>query len=93
MSEDRCICCGEIVPEGRMVCPACEKRAEKERDLAEELVSKWARGELVEVVRCKDCKFYNQRGSCFLRFTNLALIDKNNFCSCGRRKEKANDPR
>ena len=25
MSEDRCICCGEIVPEGRMVCPNCEK--------------------------------------------------------------------
>ena len=25
MSEDRCICCGEIVPEGRMVCPICEK--------------------------------------------------------------------
>ena len=40
MSEDRCVCCGELVPEGRMVCPACEKRAEKERDLAEELVSK-----------------------------------------------------
>jgi len=25
MSEDRCICCGDIVPEGRMVCPNCEK--------------------------------------------------------------------
>ena len=22
--EDRCIMCGEIIPEGRMVCPACE---------------------------------------------------------------------
>ena len=21
---DRCICCGEIVPEGRMICPNCE---------------------------------------------------------------------
>ena len=28
---DRCICCGEIVPEGRMVCPSCEAgRKEKE---------------------------------------------------------------
>ena len=26
MSEDRCVCCGEIVPEGRMVCPNCEKQ-------------------------------------------------------------------
>lgn len=23
-SEDTCICCGEIVPEGRQVCPQCE---------------------------------------------------------------------
>ena len=23
MSEDRCVCCGEIIPEGRMVCPVC----------------------------------------------------------------------
>lgn len=22
--EDRCVCCGEIVPEGRQVCPSCE---------------------------------------------------------------------
>lgn len=21
---DRCICCGDIIPEGRQVCPACE---------------------------------------------------------------------
>ena len=24
-SEDHCVCCGEIVPEGRHVCPQCEK--------------------------------------------------------------------
>ena len=24
MSEDRCVCCGEIVPEGRMVCQKCK---------------------------------------------------------------------
>lgn len=24
MSENRCICCGEIIPEGRMVCKICE---------------------------------------------------------------------
>ena len=22
---DKCVCCGEIVPEGRQVCPQCEK--------------------------------------------------------------------
>lgn len=25
--EDRCVCCGAIVPEGRMVCPQCETAA------------------------------------------------------------------
>ena len=24
MNEDRCVACGEYVPEGRMVCPRCE---------------------------------------------------------------------
>lgn len=28
--EDRCVCCGAIIPEGRMVCPQCEAAA-KER--------------------------------------------------------------
>ena len=22
---DMCVCCGEVIPEGRMVCPQCEK--------------------------------------------------------------------
>ena len=25
--EDRCICCGEIIPEGRFVCIACEYKS------------------------------------------------------------------
>lgn len=25
---DRCVCCGEIIPEGRQVCPQCEGGAE-----------------------------------------------------------------
>ena len=24
--EERCVCCGEIIPEGRQVCPMCEKK-------------------------------------------------------------------
>lgn len=26
---DRCACCGAPVPEGRMVCPSCERGTEK----------------------------------------------------------------
>lgn len=25
--EERCICCGEIIPEGRQVCPKCEEKS------------------------------------------------------------------
>ena len=25
--ENRCVCCGAIIPEGRMVCPMCEMSA------------------------------------------------------------------
>lgn len=31
---DRCVCCGKEIPEGRMVCPNCEK-AEKQMTLEE----------------------------------------------------------
>lgn len=27
MSVDRCVCCGEIIPEGRQVCILCERKA------------------------------------------------------------------
>lgn len=27
--EDRCVCCGEIIPEGRMVCSICEANSMK----------------------------------------------------------------
>lgn len=51
MSEDRCVLCGEIIPEGGQVCPAClrmyggmsariqdlEKALQRERERAETL--------------------------------------------------------
>lgn len=46
--ENRCIVCGEIIPEGRQVCPMCEKGLKpkpddgRERDQDEEVSStKW----------------------------------------------------
>ena len=29
---DRCVCCGEIVPEGRWVCPNCERKVKEKKD-------------------------------------------------------------
>lgn len=28
--EDRCVCCGETIPEGRMICYKCEKKEASE---------------------------------------------------------------
>ena len=44
--EDRCICCGEIVPEGRQVCPGCETGGIK---MTQEEIVKNLR------ISCRDC--------------------------------------
>lgn len=31
MNEERCLICGEVIPEGRQVCPTCEGKVEKLR--------------------------------------------------------------
>ncbi len=43
---DRCVCCGEMIPEGRMICLDCEKnptmiaRKNKERDKNNSIIPK-----------------------------------------------------
>lgn len=32
MSKDRCVCCGETIPEGRMVCPNCMVTVKENKD-------------------------------------------------------------
>lgn len=29
MSDTRCVCCGDVIPEGRQVCTRCEREAQK----------------------------------------------------------------
>lgn len=29
--EDRCVCCGAVIPEGRHICPTCERRERKQK--------------------------------------------------------------
>lgn len=29
MTENKCVCCDEIIPEGRQVCPSCESKVDK----------------------------------------------------------------
>ena len=39
---DRCICCGEIIPEGRHICQSCADRIGKAKDI---------------VVHCEECYY------------------------------------
>lgn len=32
-NDDRCVSCGEIIPEGRWVCPNCERKAKEKKDV------------------------------------------------------------
>lgn len=53
--EDRCVCCGEIVPEGRMVCQQCEDKAEEMRmaESVEARAVKIAAKRMVEAGMCR----------------------------------------
>ena len=51
---DRCVCCGEIIPEGRQVCPACESKVRSDRILAD----------LKKLLIIKVCDAWTQLGYC-----------------------------
>ena len=38
MSDNRCIFCGEHIPEGSMVCPICEKRYDGDEKLLKDII-------------------------------------------------------
>lgn len=53
--EDKCLYCGDIIPEGRMVCPICEAsppKAPRELDKAKKMLEEeYARAKNLEYVR------------------------------------------
>ena len=74
-------------------------KTEVRRKYAADLLKRIESGELVEVVRCKDCKHfeeYDPIGICGLhsiipmRNRNGVFVHmtKEDFCSCGERKEE-----
>lgn len=50
--------------------------------------------DVVEVVRCRDCKYYeripNRGGPMCTEFLGLTIPDSDDFCSYGERKEYGN---
>ena len=89
MSEaEKCVCCGATIPEGRQVCIICGYKVGKP--------------DLVEVVRCKECKYSRPRNkieknmyfegvliceSCQMAAKPYAVCD-DDFCSYGERKSE-----
>ena len=84
MSEDRCICCGDIVPEGRMVCPQCIKMVkEMPLDLTYESPA------VVMIIRCRECRWYSkEQGVCFHPHSNRLYVSEDFYCAEGKRREK-----
>lgn len=75
---DRCVICGEPVPEGRQVCPICIERTVGEQP------------DMVAVVRCRDCKHFTTGmavGMCKRNPNKPILpIPYNHFCFYGERR-------
>ena len=93
--ENRCVCCGEIIPEGRQVCPRCDGSAVDPgftNGLLAELQllrMKIREGKLVEVVRCRHCihgeELINGWYLCYIKGGYCFKPDF--FCSDGKRRE------
>lgn len=53
MTENRCVCCGEIIPEGRMVCASCDIILERS-DCSDKYIECECRKWIVESIRHTD---------------------------------------
>lgn len=76
MSEERCVVCGAVIPEGRMVCPICEAPVEHKPTAAERYnayhreyyalhreeinAKRRTKAERITIVRCRDCKYFGR---------------------------------
>ena len=80
MSANLCVCCGAVIPEGRQVCPICEKGKNpmKNREAYNAYHKEYYKKhrdkinarrrelakEVTRVIRCKDCVFFNCYATC-----------------------------
>lgn len=120
---EHCVCCGDVIPEGRQVCPICEngRSKTKPRYLEAEKLKRqmglmpmdfntrdemWMResdiacyidacseADVVEVVRCRECRFSDEIGPGLYICHNEDIIivgsyaDSDWYCAAGKRKE------
>lgn len=89
---EHCVCCGAVIPEGRQVCIICGLKTNYKQSTTD----------VVEVVRCKDCKYSRPRNksekniyfedvliceSCEMADEPCAVCETD-FCSYGELKER-----
>ena len=76
---EHCVCCGQVIPEGSQYCIVCGYKVKQEPKI-----------DFVNVVRCKDCKYYvaNYCTRDIKGRTNMFYMNETDFCSYGERKEK-----
>ena len=80
---EHCVCCGAVIPEGRQVCIICGLKTNYKQSTAD----------VVEVVRCKDCKyaFHHPLGYIYChrdgRNAYEMAFKRDSFCSYGERKD------
>ena len=68
---DRCVCCGEIIPEGRQICPQCEIELQSKPDVGAVL---GIEGKIDENLISKDwIKFYKTYPVEFCELCGLRL--------------------
>lgn len=82
---EHCVCCGAVIPEGRQVCIICGLKTNYKQPATD----------VVEVVRCRDCIYYQKMATgglcmCGDKKTSYAADfypKENDFCSYGERKD------
>ena len=80
---EHCVSCGAVIPEGRQVCIICGLKTNYKQSTAD----------VVEVVRCKDCKyaFHHPLGYIYChrdgRNAYEMVFKRDSFCSYGERKD------
>ena len=52
LNDNRCVMCGEIIPEGRQVCLICERKANERQTDPDEKVSSKVQGHGMESTEC-----------------------------------------
>ena len=91
---DRCVCCGEIIPEGSQVCGNCVTKAQSTEKRKEWIYREEPNGkryQMQEIVRCKDCIEYRGwlDGNIRMRFGSYyGGMNPDFFCAYGARRKK-----